>query len=81
MDLKTFIADMDRRLALAEAVGRSPVYLFQVATSHVRTDGTVHQASPKLALAIEQATKRIGPAAVRKETLRPDVWPAKAKAA
>jgi hypothetical protein len=81
MDLKNFIEDMDRRLALAKAVKRNPTYLFQIATARVRTDGTVTQASVPLALAIERETKRIGPFTVRKETLRSDIWPAKAKAA
>ena len=65
MDLKTYIADMDRRIALAASLGRSPMYLWQIANGWRN-----RRASTALAIEIEEHTQRI----VRKETLRPDVW-------
>ena len=51
MDLKTYIADESRKNALALAVGKSPAYLWQVATGW-----RDKRASPELAQAIENAT-------------------------
>lgn len=70
MDLKTYIEDPERRQALAEAIPASPDYLWQIATGWKG-----RKPSPKLALAIERETGRIGPEAVRKESLLPEVWP------
>lgn len=67
MDLNTYIADIARRRALAEALGRNPVYLWQIATGRRR-------ASTDLAQAIERATANLGPETVTKASLRPDVW-------
>jgi DNA-binding transcriptional regulator YdaS (Cro superfamily) len=69
MDLKTFISDTARRRALAEAVGTSPVYLWQVGTGWKG-----RKPSPELALAIERESDRIGPAQVPRESMRPDIW-------
>ena len=68
MDLATYISDLPKRNALAKAVGRSPHYLYQVATKR-------RQASTQLAQVIELVSS------VRKESLRPDVWPPRKKAA
>ena len=68
MDLLTYIDDMGRRRALAEATGNSPDYLWQVATGRRR-------ASTDLAMAIERYTTANGPETVGKSLLRPDVWP------
>jgi hypothetical protein len=73
MDLLTFISDMPRRLALAEATGTSPDYLNQLAR---RWRG--RRPRPEFARLIEQESERIGPEKVPKETLRPDLWPAEA---
>jgi DNA-binding transcriptional regulator YdaS (Cro superfamily) len=51
MDLKTYIADDSRKTALAQAVGKSPAYLWQVATGWKGK-----RASPELAQAIEAST-------------------------
>lgn len=64
MDLLTYIADMSRRVALAEACGTSPEYLWQIAS---RWRGK--RPSPELAAAIERETERLGPARVSKEPL------------
>lgn len=69
MNLADYIADMDRRQALASALNRSPDYLWQVATGWNN-----RKASPGLARDIEDATTRLGPERVPKETLRPDLW-------
>lgn len=65
MDLKTFIAESGARKTLADALGTSPDYLWQIATGWQG-----RKASPKLALAIEEAT---GGKVTRAE-LRPDLW-------
>jgi DNA-binding transcriptional regulator YdaS (Cro superfamily) len=62
MNLIDYINDIPNRNALAMAVGYSPDYIYQVATGHRR-------ASTALALLIEKNSP------VKKETLRPDVWP------
>lgn len=67
MDLLTYISDMGRRRALAEYLGRNPVYLWQIATGRRR-------ASTDLAQEIESATRILGPEEVSRSTLRPDVW-------
>ncbi len=64
MDLLTYIADMSRRVALAEACGTSPEYLWQIAT---RWRGK--RPSPELAATIERETDRLGPERVPKEPL------------
>jgi hypothetical protein len=64
MDLLTYISDMGRRIALAEALGSSPDYLWQIAT---RWNG--RKPSPKLAERIERETERLGPEKVLKEPL------------
>lgn len=74
MDLLAYISDMDRRAALADACSTSPDYLWQIATGR-------RQAGTELAKTIERESGRIGPKAVAKETVRPDVWePVKKKA-
>ena len=69
MDLATFISDGDRKARLASATGRSPGYLWQLATGW-----RGKRASVELAQDIERASRDIGPEAVPKESLRPDVW-------
>jgi hypothetical protein len=64
MDLLTYIADMSRRVALAEACGTSPEYLWQIAR---RWRGK--RPSPELAATIERETDRLGPERVPKEPL------------
>jgi DNA-binding transcriptional regulator YdaS (Cro superfamily) len=66
MCLSKFIENPIRLDALAKALNTNPQYLRQIAT---RFRGRT--CSPKFALRIEQATD----GAVRKETLRPDIWP------
>lgn len=61
--LHDYIADMAKRSALAEAVGKNPNYLWQIGTGR-RT------ASPKLAQAIHDFTKGKVPRA----SMRPDLW-------
>lgn len=68
MDLQTFIGDSDRRRALAERLGKSPDYLWQIGTGW-----NGRKASPELALGIERATAELGPDRVRCELIRPDV--------
>lgn len=64
MDLLTYISDMGRRVALAEACGTSPDYLWQIAT---RWKG--RKPSPELATRIEAESERLGPEKVPKEPL------------
>lgn len=64
MDLLTYISDTRRRAALASACGTSPDYLWQIAT---RWKG--RRGSPELAEKIEQATSRLGPETVTKESV------------
>lgn len=64
MDLLTYIADMSRRVALAEACGTSPEYLWQIAN---RWRGK--RPSPELAATIERESDRLGPERVPKEPL------------
>ena len=74
MDLLEFISDPARKAALAKKTGASPAYLWQIATGWSPKNGKPKRASTDLAIAIEDATTLIGPAAVSKATLRPDVW-------
>ena len=67
MELLPYIEDMDRRAALARAVKTSPAYLYQIATGRRRP-------SVPLAKAISVATDRLGPEAVPRASLLPDVW-------
>jgi hypothetical protein len=77
MELKDYIADPERRRLLADAAGTDPDYLWQIATGYVRKNTKKPtRASTDLALKIERETTRLGPRTVRKESLRPDVWPA-----
>ena len=71
MDLLTFISDRDRKTALAAALEASEGYLWQIATGW-----RGKRASWELAQRIEAATSEIGPEAVPKHSLRPDIWPA-----
>ena len=64
MNLLEYISDMNRRRALAEAIGTSPDYLWQVAA---RWQG--RRGSPDFAAAIEEATERLGPEKVTKESV------------
>lgn len=69
MDLLTFVSDMGRRKALADAVDKSPDYLWQIGKGW-----NERKPSPKLALEIERATAEIGPEMVSRHDLRPDVF-------
>ena len=70
MDILTFISDPARKQRLAAATAKSEGYLWQIATNW-----RGKRASPELALAIERESGLIGPEAVFKGTLRPDLWP------
>ena len=67
MDLATYIKDTQRKADLAALVGTIPDYLYQIATGR-------RKASPRLAMAIDAATERLGPEKVSKESLRSDLW-------
>jgi hypothetical protein len=69
MDLATFISEPGRKAKLATATKSSPSYLWQLATGW-----RGKRASSQLALAIERESALIGPEAVSKESLRPDIW-------
>lgn len=69
MDLKEFISVPDRKRRLAEATSKSEGYLWQIATAW-----RGKRVSAELALQIERATAEIGPEAVPKEGLRPDIF-------
>lgn len=69
MDLKTYISDGQRRKALAQALGTSRQYLWQIANGWAD-----RKAGPKLAQRIEEVTALLGPERVPKESLRPDLW-------
>lgn len=64
MDLLTYISDMGRRHALAQACDTSSEYLWQIAT---RWRGK--RPSPELASVIERESARLGPEAVPKEPM------------
>lgn len=69
MDLFTYVSNIPRREALALELRKNPIYLYQLAT-----DWRGKRPSPGLAMAIENATSRLGPETVPKESLRPDIW-------
>lgn len=69
MDLLTYIASPERKQALANALQTSPGYLWQLATGW-----RGRKPSADFAKAIERETGRLGPEAVPKEALRPDLW-------
>ncbi|MFC6351257.1 hypothetical protein H7691_06605 [Stenotrophomonas sp. CW117] len=64
MDLTTYISDMARRKALADACGTDPNYLWQIATGW-----RGKRASPAMAEKIERATAKLGPETVTKESV------------
>lgn len=70
MDLREFISDPDRKRRLAVATGRSEGYLWQIATSW-----RDKKPSAELAIVIEAQSALIGPDAVPRGSLRPDLWP------
>lgn len=74
MDLLTFISDPGRKAALASNTGASPAYLWQIATGWTPKGGKPKRASIDLALAIERASREIGPECVPWRSLLPDVW-------
>lgn len=65
MDLNTYISDTNARRLLAEEVGTSTGYLWQMATGW-----RGKRASRIMAIAIERATN----GAVTRQELRPDIW-------
>lgn len=65
MKLIELISDMKRRNELAAELGKSPDYLWQVATGW-----NGKRASPELAKDIERVTR----GKVKKASLRPDLW-------
>lgn len=67
MDLQTYILDLDRRQALADALGRSPDYLYQIGVGW-----RGRRPSPELAADIENATRALRRGVVRAEGMRPD---------
>lgn len=67
MDLLEYITDAERKAALAERLGSSPGYLWQLATGW-----RGKKPSPDFAMRIDAATG----GQVSKSTLRPDLWPA-----
>jgi DNA-binding transcriptional regulator YdaS (Cro superfamily) len=67
VDLSTYISDMPRRRQLADRLDTDPRYLYQIASGRRRS-------SPAFAREIEIATGDLGPEAVPKESIRPDVW-------
>jgi hypothetical protein len=69
MNLTDFIADPERRAALAAACETSGDWLYQIATGW-----NGRRASTDLAKLIERESERIGPERVPKELIRPDVW-------
>lgn len=69
MDLLTYIAEIPRREKLASELGKNPLYLYQIATGW-----RGKRPSPELAIAIEEATAKLGPETVTRGSLRPDLW-------
>ena len=65
MDLKTYLKDRAGLHELAAAIGCNAEYLWQIAT---KWEG--RQASPKMAVRIETATR----GKVTRADLRPDLW-------
>lgn len=76
MELAEFISDPKRKAQLAGRTGSSEGYLWQVATAW-----RGKRASAELAISIDLASREIGPEAVPKESLRPDIWPPASDAA
>lgn len=64
MNLATYIEDMERRRALAADLGTSTTYLWQIANGWRN-----RKPSPDFARRIEEATTRLGPETVTKESL------------
>jgi DNA-binding transcriptional regulator YdaS (Cro superfamily) len=73
MDLNAYLSsEPGARKALADAIGSSPDYLWQIATAWKG-----RRASPALAAKIEEATAGV----VTRAELRPDIWGDESKAA
>ena len=70
MDLHTFLLQTGKRAELAERVGVSPNYLWQVAVNY-------QDRKPSTALARRINKETLG--VVTLESLRPDVWGSNAK--
>jgi DNA-binding transcriptional regulator YdaS (Cro superfamily) len=68
MDLLTYINDTSRRQRLADELGKSPDYLWQIATGWKG-----RKSSPDLAMDIEDATRRLGPETVPVQSMLPDL--------
>ncbi len=68
MDLLTYINDTRRRQELASILGKSPAYLWQIASNWQG-----RRPSPLLAIQIEEETTRMGPEAVPVQLTRPDL--------
>lgn len=68
MDLKTFIADSDRRAALAKACDTTPAYLYQLSIGW-----RGRRPSKSLAKLLARESARIGPEGVPIGELRPGV--------
>jgi DNA-binding transcriptional regulator YdaS (Cro superfamily) len=66
VNLHTYIEDTSVRRQLADDVGTSPEYLWQMAVGW-----RGKRASRVMAIAIERATN----GAVTRQDLRPDIWP------
>lgn len=64
MDLHTYISDLERRRALANALDTNEGYLWQLAKGW-----RGRRPSPAFAQRIEEATERLGPEKVTKESL------------
>jgi len=64
MDLKTFISDIQRRELLADRVGKSSAYMYQLGIGFRE-----RKPSPQLAAEIENATRAIGPEPVMAESM------------
>ena len=69
MDLATYISDPERAEALANDVGTSTAWLWQIATRWRNK-----RASAELATKIDRATRRLGPETVARASLRPDLF-------
>lgn len=64
MDLKTFIRDVRRRELLAERVGKSAAYMYQLGIGFRQ-----RKPSPQLAAEIENATRDLGMDVVTAESM------------
>lgn len=69
MELAEYISDTDRAQKLAASLGTSTGWLWQIAN---RWRGK--KASAELATRIERATAELGPVAVPRSSLRPDLF-------